>query len=137
MQWGDNRVLLSRQLAREGFSVAVAADGAAALASMRESDFDLVLLDMLMPGLDGVEVLERMQGDPALAETPVIMMSAMDEIEGVAHCLERGALDYLTKPFDPVLLQARIGATLDLHRLRAQRMRVYALVGRRPAPVSL
>ena len=119
----DNRLLLSRQLAREGFSVAVAAEGTAALAAMQESDFDLVLLDMLMPALNGIDVLERMQDDPALAETPVIMMSAMDEIEGVARCLERGALDYLTKPFDPVLLQARIGATMELHRLRAQQRR--------------
>lgn len=119
----DNRLLLSRQLARAGFSVSVAADGAAALAALRDSDFDLVLLDVLMPGLDGIEVLARMHDDPSLAEIPVIMTSAMDEIEGVARCIEQGAVDYLTKPFDPVLLHARIGATLDLHRLRAQQRR--------------
>ena len=125
----DNRLLLSRQLAREGFSVSVASDGLAALAALRDSDFDLVLLDVLMPGLDGIEVLARMHDDAALAEIPVIMTSAMDEIEGVARCIEEGAVDYLTKPFDPVLLHARIGATLDvklgtvrsrIHRGRAQ-----------------
>lgn len=119
----DNRLLLSRQLAREGFSVSVAADGQAALDALRDSDFDLVLLDVLMPGLDGIEVLARMHEEPTLAEIPVIMTSAMDEIEGVARCIEQGAVDYLTKPFDPVLLHARIGATLDLHRLRAQQRR--------------
>src|SRR5690606_37892837 len=83
----------------------------------------LVLLDVLMPGLDGIEVLAQMQRNPAMSEGPVIMTSAMDEIEGVVRCIEQGAVDYLIKPFDPVLLQARVAATLDLHRLRAQQRR--------------
>ena len=119
----DNRDLLSRQLAREGFSISLAPDGESALAALREQNFDLVLLDVLMPGLDGIEVLAQMQRDPVMAEIPVIMTSALDEIEGVVRCIEQGAVDYLTKPFDPVLLQARIAATLDLHRLRAQQRR--------------
>ena len=119
----DNRDLLSRQLARQGFSVSLAANGEGALEALRGQDFDLVLLDVLMPGLDGIEVLEQMQQDPATAEVPVIMTSALDEIDGVVRCIEQGAVDYLTKPFDPVLLQARVSATLDLHRLRAQQRR--------------
>jgi adenylate cyclase len=118
-----NRDLLSRQLARQGFSVSLAAHGEAALEALRGQDFDLVLLDVLMPGLDGIEVLEQMQQDPTTAEVPVIMTSALDEIDGVVRCIEQGAVDYLTKPFDPVLLQARVSATLDLHRLRAQQRR--------------
>lgn len=119
----DSRELLSRQLAREGFSVSVAADGEAALRSLRAQDFDLVLLDVLMPGLDGIEVLLRMQSDPATADLPVIMTSALDQMDGVVRCIEQGAVDYLMKPFDPILLKARVGATLDLHRLRAQQRR--------------
>jgi CheY-like chemotaxis protein len=119
----DNRDLLSRQLARQGFSVSLAAHGEGALEALRGQDFDLVLLDVLMPGLDGIEVLEQMQQDPSTAEVPVIMTSALDEIDGVVRCIEQGAVDYLTKPFDPVLLQARVSATLDLHRLRAQQRR--------------
>lgn len=119
----DNRELLSRQLARQGFSVSLVEDGEAALEALHAQDFDLVLLDVLMPGLDGIEVLAHMQTDAATREIPVIMTSALDEIEGVVRCIEHGAVDYLTKPFDPVLLQARIGATLDLYRLRAQQRR--------------
>lgn len=119
----SNRDLLSRQLARQGFSVSLAADGEDALRLLRRQDYDLVLLDVLMPGLDGIGVLTRMQRDPATSEVPVIMTSAMDELEGVVRCIEQGAVDYLIKPFDPVLLQARVATTLDLHRLRAQQRR--------------
>lgn len=118
-----NRDLLSRQLARQGFSVALAEDGNTALELLRRQDFDLVLLDVLMPGLDGIGVLTQMQRDRATTEVPVIMTSAMDEIEGVVRCIEQGAVDYLIKPFDPVLLQARLSATLDLYRMRAQQRR--------------
>ena len=87
------------------------------------------VLDVLMPGLDGIEVLAQMQREPATRDVPVIMTSALDEIEGVVRCIEQGAVDYLTKPFDPVLLQARIGATLDLFRLRAQQRRAQQELG--------
>jgi adenylate cyclase len=82
------------------------------------SQFDLVLLDLLMPGLDGREVLARLKADPVLRHLPVIMLSALDEAEGIAGCIELGAEDYVPKPFSPVFLRARIGAALEKKRLR-------------------
>jgi adenylate cyclase len=113
-----NRDLLGRQLARQGFSVRTAADGQKALDTLAAQDFDLVLLDIMMPEVDGVEVLRRMKSDPGLRDVPVIMISALDEIDSVVRCIQLGASDYLTKPFDPTLLQARIGASLEVRRLR-------------------
>lgn len=116
-----NRDLLAQQLARQGFGVATAADGRKALETLRERDFDLVLLDVMMPEMDGIDVLEAMRADDALAEIPVIVVSALDEIDSAVRCIEMGAVDYLAKPFDSVLLRARIGATLEIRGLRAQR----------------
>jgi CheY-like chemotaxis protein len=113
-----NRDLLTRQLVREGYNVFTAASGREALEKLRLHDFDLVLLDVIMPEMDGVQVLEQIQDDATLSEVPVVMISALDEIQGVARCLEKGAADYLTKPFDPVLLRARLSSTLQIHRLR-------------------
>jgi len=113
-----NRDLLSRQLARKGYEVATADSGAAALQQLDESTFDLVLLDIIMPGMDGVEVLRRIRAQPRLEDVGVIMTSSLDEIDSVVRCLENGAADYVTKPFDPTLLDARIGACLKLRRLR-------------------
>jgi CheY-like chemotaxis protein len=118
-----NRDLLDRQLVRQGYAVSTAASGPEALEALRSRDFDLVLLDVLMPEMDGIDVLDRMRREEALAGTPVIMISALDEIDGVARCIEKGAVDYLPKPFDPVLLHARIGTTLELHRMRVQERR--------------
>lgn len=124
----SNRDVLGRRLEREGYQVTAAADGLQALALLGERSFDLVLLDIMMPGMDGFQVLKRMKGDPALREVPVIMISALDEIQSVVRCLEMGAEDYLTKPFDPVLLRARIGASLERKRLRdAQRAKTAEL----------
>ena len=81
-------------------------------------DFDLVLLDILMPDINGYQVLEQMKSDPELRHIPVIMISALDEIDSVVRCIEIGAEDYLSKPFDPVLLKARLGASLEKKRLR-------------------
>jgi sigma-B regulation protein RsbU (phosphoserine phosphatase) len=81
-------------------------------------DFDLVLLDIMMPGIDGREVLRRIKTDEKLRHVPVIMISALDQIESVVACIEQGAEDYLPKPFNPVLLRARIGSSLDRKRLR-------------------
>jgi CheY-like chemotaxis protein len=114
----DNRAVLRRRLERQGYAVEEAADGNAALTSVGESSFDLVLLDMLMPGLDGYEVLKRLKGDTSTAHLPVIMISALDDMASIAPCIEAGAEDYLPKPFDPVLLRARIGASLEKKRLR-------------------
>ncbi len=112
--------MLSRRLERNGYAVAVAKGGAEALEILRASPFDLVLLDLIMPGMDGDEVLEIMKHDPALHDVPVIIVSSMDEVDAVARCILLGAEDYLPKPFNPVLLQARIGAALEKRRLRDQ-----------------
>jgi class 3 adenylate cyclase len=115
-----NRDMLSRRLERQGFSVTTAAHGRQALETLREHTFDLVLLDLLMPEMDGAQALEQIKSDPALRHIPVIMLSALDEVDSVVRCLEMGAEDYLPKPFNPVLLRARITASLDNKRLRDQ-----------------
>jgi two-component system, NtrC family, sensor kinase len=115
-----NRNLLRRRLERQQFSVAEAADGRQALQQLESGNFDLVLLDIMMPELDGFQVLERMKADPKLSDLPVIVISALDELQNAVRCIEMGAEDYLFKPFDPVLLRARINASLEKHRLRQQ-----------------
>ena len=114
----ENREMLSRRLARDGHRVQAVASGADALALARQQPIDLVLLDVLMPEMSGYEVLQRLTADPALREIPVLMISALDEMESVVRCIELGAADYLPKPFDPVLLRARIGVCLEKKRLR-------------------
>jgi adenylate cyclase len=113
-----NRDLLAKQLARKGYVVATAENGRAALEILAEQTFDLVLLDVLMPEMDGIEVLRRMKGDAALCALPVIMISALDEIDSIVRCLEIGAADFVSKPFHPTLLDARIQATLAAQRVR-------------------
>jgi adenylate cyclase len=117
----DNRYALTRRLAREGYAnVAIAVDGKQALELLGAKPFDLVLLDINMPNLNGYEVLERMKADGKLRHIPVIMISAVDEIESVVRCIELGAEDYLPKPFNPILLRARVGASLERKRLHDQ-----------------
>lgn len=113
-----NRELLSRRLSRDGHQITPAADGAQALELVAAQDFDLILLDLMMPGLSGFEVLQRIKANSARRHTPVIMISALDEIDSIVGCLEAGAEDYLPKPFNPVLLQARIGSSLEKKHLR-------------------
>jgi len=113
-----NRDMLGRRLTRLGHTVSYAENGGRALAALQAGSFDLMLLDIQMPELNGYEVLERLKADPALCDIPVIVLSASDETERVVRCIEMGAEDYLPKPFDPVLLQARIGASLEKKRLR-------------------
>jgi len=113
-----NRALLSRRLGRQGYAVELAVDGRTALDLMRKRSVDLVLLDVMMPEMDGYEVLKRLKSDDALRHIPVLMISARDEIEGVIRCIELGAEDYLSKPFNAVLLNARITACLEKKRLR-------------------
>ncbi|HZP38120.1 MAG TPA: response regulator, partial [Methylomirabilota bacterium] len=115
-----NRLLLARGLEHEGHTVVFAQDGSEALALLRAGSFDLILLDVLMPELDGYEVLAKLQDDPHLRDIPVVVTSALDEIDSVVRCLEMGAEDYLTKPVNPVLLKARIDASLEKKRLRDQ-----------------
>jgi class 3 adenylate cyclase len=114
-----NRTILRRGLEREGHRVTTAEDGLEALAAMRAGQVDLVLLDIVMPNLDGFGVLEAMNDDLALRDIPVIMISAVDDHESVIRCIEAGAVDHLPKPFDAVLLRARINAGLARKRLQA------------------
>src|SRR5262245_27256632 len=114
----DNGVALTRRLARQGYlNVSTAVDGEQALELLRSKPFDLVLLDIMMPKLNGYQVLERMKADESLRHIPVIMISAVDEIDSVIRCIELGAEDYLPKPFNPTLLRARVGASLERKRL--------------------
>jgi adenylate cyclase len=115
-----NRLLLARGLEQQGHSVAFAEHGREALDLLRNDHFDLMLLDVLMPELDGYEVLGELKLDPLLREIPVIMTSSLDEIDSVVKCIEMGAEDYLAKPINPVLLNARISASLEKKRLRDQ-----------------
>lgn len=109
----ENRGVLQRRLNREGHHVVCAASGADALALVAIQQFDMVLLDVMMPGMDGYETLEKLKSSPESHEIPVIMISALDDIASIVRCIERGAEDYLPKPFDPVLLRARISACLE------------------------
>ena len=114
----DNRFALSRRLARQGYlNVTTAADGRQALGLLNSKPFDLVLLDIMMPNVNGYEVLAAMKASDGLRHIPVIMISAVDEIESVIRCIELGAEDYLPKPFNPTLLRARVGACLERKRL--------------------
>ena len=112
-----NRELLARRLAREGYRVSAAESGASALALTAAEGFDLVLLDLMMPGMSGFEVLCRLKADAGTRHIPIIMISALDELDSAVRCIEAGAEDYLPKPFNPVLLRARIGASLEKKRL--------------------
>lgn len=115
-----NRDLLSRRLQRQGYQIVMAEDGEQALETIRSQPFDLVLLDVMMPHLNGYQVLERLKADPDLRHIPVIMISALDDMDSVVRCIELGAEDYLFKPFNQTLLKARIGACLEKKRLRDQ-----------------
>ncbi|HEY2311102.1 MAG TPA: adenylate/guanylate cyclase domain-containing protein [Gaiellaceae bacterium] len=115
-----NRLLLARGLEQEGHTIAFAEHGAEALDLLREQRFDLLLLDVLMPELDGYEVLAKLKDDPHLRDIPVIVTSSLDELDSVVRCLEMGAEDYLAKPVNSVLLNARINASLEKKRLRDQ-----------------
>jgi CheY-like chemotaxis protein len=114
----DNRAVLERRLTREGHVVVCARDGSDALEKIRERAFDLILLDIMMPEVDGFEVLRRLKRDPQTRDIPVIMISALDDLDSVVRCISEGAEDHLTKPFEPVLLRARINASLDKKRFR-------------------
>ena len=113
-----NRDVLARRLSRLGHQISLAVDGEEALNKIRAVSYDLVLLDIMMPKLSGYEVLEQVKADPATRETPIIVISAIDELDSVVRCIEAGAEDYLFKPFNPVLLKARVTATLDKRRLQ-------------------
>jgi signal transduction histidine kinase len=114
-----NRILLSTNLQESGYTVETAEDGQQALRMLRAKPFDAVLLDLLMPRMDGYDVLAEMKQDTGLRRTPIIVISSTDEMDSIVRCIEMGATDYLTKPFDPVLLHARIrGSLASLHEER-------------------
>jgi two-component system NtrC family sensor kinase len=124
----DNRQMLARLLSLLGHAVTGAANGRETLALLRERSFDLVLLDVVMPEMDGITALKEIKSDARLHEVPVIMVSGLDEVGSVVRCIEEGAEDYLTKPLDPVILTARINAWLEKKRLRdAERRRAEEL----------
>ena len=113
-----NRDVLERRLLREGHQVTTAANGVAALQLTLAQEFDLILLDLIMPEMSGFEVLRRLKAAEHTGHIPVIVISALDELDSVVRCIEAGAEDYLTKPFNPTLLRARIGASLEKKWLR-------------------
>lgn len=115
-----NREVLARRLGRLGYAVRQAENGRVALELMAAEPIDLVLLDLNMPDVDGYQVLEARHDDPRLRDIPTIMISASADSESVVRCIQMGADDHLGKPFDPVLLEARIGACLEKKRLRDQ-----------------
>lgn len=128
-----NRRLLERALANEGYKAVLAEDGVVALAALRGSvppPVDVVLLDILMPNLDGYQTLAAIKQDPTLRHLPVIMITAVDEVESAVRCIELGAMDYLPKPFNAAVLRARIGASLAAKRLRDLELEYLEQVGR-------
>ena len=115
-----NRLLLGRGLEQQGHTVSFAENGLLALEMVRKQPFDIILLDIQMPEMDGYQVLEQITSDLNLRDIPVIMTTAMEELDSVVKCIELGAEDYLTKPVNPVLLKARVNASLEKKRLRDQ-----------------
>jgi DNA-binding response OmpR family regulator len=116
------RTQLVHRLKQQGHTVSSAENGRQALEMVGQQSFDLILLDIMMPEMDGYEVLAHLKSDPAQRDIPVIVISALDELESVVRCIEMGATDYLPKQFDPVLLKARISAGLAQRRLRNQEL---------------
>jgi class 3 adenylate cyclase len=113
-----NRLQLHQALKQRGYATTQAEDGERALAVLRQGHFDLVVLDILMPNLDGFAVLDCIKADGALSDIPVIVISGLEEMDNVVKCIRMGAEDYLPKPFDLTLLEARVGACIEKRRLR-------------------
>ena len=124
-----NRDLLQRRLSRHGYEAVTVESGEDALTTLKAERFDIVLLDLMMPGgLSGLEVLELVKADKRLRSIPIIMLTAADSVDSMVQCVLKGADDYIFKPFNPVLLRARIGASLEKVRLRqtlTQRLKIF------------
>ncbi len=125
-----NRIVLSTNLTERGYSVELAEDGRQALDMLAAGHYDVVLLDLLMPEMDGFQVLERMKGSTEWRNIPVIVISSLEEMESVLRCIEMGATDYLPKPFDAALLHARLNASLASKRLHDMELEYIEQVGR-------
>ena len=120
-----NRLLLGRALEQLGHTVTFAENGREGLEALRRQRVDLILLDIEMPEMDGYQVLAALAADPHLRDIPVVMMSSVEEVDSVARCIEMGAEDYLFKPVNPVLLRARVGASLEKKRLRDRQRELF------------
>jgi adenylate cyclase len=120
-----NRDILAHRLTRQGHRVTVAENGRQALEIAQEGKFDLILLDILMPEMNGFQVLQTLKTDPVRRDIPVIMISALDELDSVVRCIELGAEDYMPKPFNAVLLKARIESSLEKKRLRDRQRELF------------
>ena len=125
----DNRYSLTQRLKRLGYTNVLTADnGRHALDVIRNQPLDIVLLDILMPEMDGYQVLERLREQELLSRLPVIVISALDDLESVVRCIELGAEDYLPKPFNATLLEARISGTLEKKRLHDEVRRQLSII---------
>jgi CheY-like chemotaxis protein len=130
-----NRELLCRRLVRSGYAATAVDSGEAALELLESSRFDLILLDLMMPGISGLDTLARLKAEPRLRTIPVIMLSAADDVDTMVDCILHGAEDYVFKPFNPILLQARIGACLEKVRLRQNTSRQFRVFISSPGDV--
>ncbi|GAC1349053.1 MAG: hypothetical protein NVSMB27_18940 [Ktedonobacteraceae bacterium] len=124
-----NRIMLSRYITKLGYQATLVENGRQALEKLQAEPFGLLLLDVQMPEMDGYQVLEHLKAHPRLRDIPVIMISAVEELESVVRCIELGAQDYLPKPFNPVLLRARLTACLERKWLRDQEVDYLHQVG--------
>ena len=115
---GVSRVVLTNMLEKQGHTVVAVKSGGEALEAARQRAFDIVLLDLLMPGMDGFEVVAKLKADPALRESTVVIISSADDMSAIVKSVKLGAEDYIFKPFDEVLLKARIDGCLERKRLR-------------------
>jgi class 3 adenylate cyclase len=131
-----NRDVLNRRLGRMGYAVSQAANGREALEVLEAEPVDVVLLDLAMPEMDGFEWLERRNADARLRDIPTIVISASEDVDSIARSIEMGAEDYLPKPFDPILLEARVEVCLDKKRLRDQERELLATVQRQAAELT-
>jgi class 3 adenylate cyclase len=120
-----NRLLLTRALEQNGHIVSTAENGRIAMGMLASQAFDVILLDIDMPEMNGFEVLEALLKDDQLRDLPVVMTSASDELDRVVKCIEMGAEDYLVKPLNPILLRARVNASLEKKRLRDQQRKLF------------
>lgn len=125
-----NRIKMSLAAKKLGHSVDVAENGREALEMLQSKPFDLVLLDIIMPEMDGYQVLEQMKIDSAMRDIPVLVISAQQEMESIVKGIQLGAEDYLPKSFDPALLEARVGACLEKKRFRDQELEYLRQVDR-------
>ena len=120
-----NRILLARGLEQDGHQVEIAENGKEALEMLQRGSYDLVLLDIEMPEMNGYQVLEACLQDTELRNLPIIMTSSLDELDSVVKCVELGAEDYLNKPVNPILLRARVNASLEKKRLRDEQRKLF------------